>query len=287
MAPRTISQIAGEHALAREAKKDTFAREEQAVVNTTKRALDELRSQHIEQAAARGQGRSTFQDAIFAKKEADVFSNLSAQFANARTQEVLKENQFERDIIKSAIGTDNESRLLAQKGLQDISLEQEKGSQGLLLTGEKGLQDRLSLADQSQAALTQLEKSQQGDRALVTAQGEQQRLSQTSAANDKLGLLSKEAENRTNEINLQYENEVKLLNEKYARIRENLPFELSEKAKYEKEVLEAELRIQREAKLVDTVIQSTIGYILGNLDAEGGLGSGLKNILDDLGKNIF
>ena len=99
MAPRTISQIAGEFGLSRGATADPFSRQEAAVLDNVQKSLDELRSQNQDLSSRRGFGRSTFSDAIFAKQSGDVLSNVNVALAGARTDEALREADFERGII--------------------------------------------------------------------------------------------------------------------------------------------------------------------------------------------
>jgi len=395
---RTISQIAGEFGLSRGASADPFSQQETAVLGNVQRSLDDIRSQQLESSSARGFGRSSFTEGAFARQTADVVGQVGQQFAQGRTQEALRESDFERGIISQEIGADRASRALtettaAEQRLIGSRAEAETGLIGARgdveerLTGVRGAQERLTLADQiagesgligargeqtrqtqeaqiagessligtrgqqerqtladqiagqssisSQQAeqrLTELQRQgsieeglvgtrgqeqrqniaaqQQSSQALATTSAEQQRLTladqagfamqqtqENNAAREQLALTSGEqqrltqaesfiaqgqqiqqqADLRITEANNQFANESKLLDEKFDRIREELPFELQQKAKYEKEVLQTRLEIEREQTIIDTAIQTALSYIVGNLS-----GTGLEDMIGGL-----
>lgn len=353
MAPRTISQIAGEFGLARGATSDPFAQQETAVLSNIQRSLDDIRSNAEEAAAAKGFGRSSFTEGVIGRKEADVFGQVGAQFAQARTADALAEKQFERGIISEELGADRASRALtesvfAEKELigartageadligargveqrttladqiagqaslsaqQATQREQEIQQQQAAETGligtrsaskideiqaqavsssqlitKEAQEKRLTLAEQSEAAIDQINAAAQGREELAVTSGEQARLTQAENYIEQGKIVEQQAQARINEINANFEKESQILTQRFDRIREDLPFELQQKAKYEKEVLEKKLEVTREQQMIDTVIQTSLSYVLGNLSTEGGVGTGLTNILDDLAKDIL
>lgn len=353
MAPRTISQIAGEFGLARGSAGDPFAQQETAVLGNISRSLEDIRSQQLEGAQARGFGRSSFTEGAFARQTADVVGQVGQQFAQARTQEALRETGFERDIISQELGADRQIRFLGEQTAAEQELIGSRAQAETGLIGARGVEQRATLADQlsgerelsalqaqqrlteqaaggaletqfieargaeqraaiqeqtaaqeqltrlgaqeerqtleqrSQSALEQLNVSNIARQQLAETTGEQQRLTQAESFAQQGQILQQQAAVRTQEINLQFENDLAALDARFDRIRADLPFELEQKALYQKEILEKQLQVQREQKIVDTAIQTSLNYVLGNLSTEGGLGSGLAGILDDLAGDIL
>lgn len=268
---RTISQIAGEFGLARGAAGDPFAAQEEAVLKNVQQSLADIRSQQLESAAARGFGRSSFTEGAFARQTADVLGQVGQQFAQARTQEALAERQFERGLISEQLGADVQSRLLQQQSQQRL---EELGAQAGFetgLIGERAAQQRLTLQEQISGELSTLRES-----------GEQARLTQQERFQGEQGIIAQQAQIRADEINLKFDNELEALNARFDRIRQDLPFELEQKARFEKEVLQKKLEVQREQQLIDTVIQTSLNYLLGNLRGADGITGGLSNVLEDI-----
>lgn len=145
---RTISQIAGEFGLTRNATKDPFASQEKAVTEQIKRQLAEQQSRQLESASARGLGRSTFTEALLAQQSGDVLGRVGSEFAKARTQEALRENDFQRDIIRDQLGADIENRLIGDRGEQDRLTLTQQLLGGTKQIQERGNQDRQTLAQQ-------------------------------------------------------------------------------------------------------------------------------------------
>lgn len=360
MAPRTISQIAGEFGLARGASSDPFSRQEAAVLENVQRSLSENRSRAEELAARKGFGRSTFSEGLFEKQAGDVLSNVNVALSRARTDEALREADFERGIIAQELGADRQSRLLQEQTAAETSLigargeqqrstladqilgnvelarvqaEEARATQAQQISGEAGLigargaeerltlqgrgdveaelirargaqdilaiearqasskelitqeaeQKRKTIQEQSRLAFEQLKESNAAQERLAITTGQQQRLTQAESYIEKNKAIQLQSQNRIAEINLQYQNDLKAMNERFDRIRADLPFELQEKAKYEKDVLNTQLNIIREQKLTDTVIQTTLSYLLSNFESLGGIGNiGGLSILGDL-----
>jgi hypothetical protein len=353
MAPRTISQIAGEFGLARGAASDPFAQQETAVLSNVQRTLEDIRSNAEETASAKGFGRSSFTEGVIQRKEADVFGQVGAQFAQARTADALAEKQFERGIISEELGADRSSRALTESVFAEKELigaratsetgligargaeqrttladqiagqaslstqqasqreqeiqQQQAAESGLIgtrssasideiqakavsssqLITQEAQEKRLTLADQSAAAIEQINAAAQGREALAVTGGEQARQTQAENYIEQGKIVNQQAQARLDEINANFEKESQLLTERFDRIRADLPFELQQKARYEKEILEKELEVRREQNMIDTVIQTSLSYVLGNLSTEGGIGTGLANILDDLAGDLF
>jgi len=364
VAPRTISQIAGEFGLSRGAAADPFSQQETAVLSNVQRSLDDIRSQQLESDSARGFGRTTFSEGIFARKEADVLGQVGAQFAQARTTEALRESDFERRIITDEIGADRssraltestaaETRLIGARGDVETDLIGARGDIETDLIGARGAETRTTLADQisgesaiasqqaeqrltelerqkdvetdlisargaesragtaaqisgqkelttlsaqekrttisDQAgfALEQLQQQTQAREALARTAGQEQRLTQSENFIEQGKQLTQQAQINQDLANTQFENETALLDAKFDRIRSELPFELEQKAKFEKEILKTQLEVIREQKIIDTVLQVSLGYITSNLATPGGIGSKVLDVADDLVSNIL
>lgn len=262
---RTISQIAGEFGLARSADTDPFQKQEEAVRANVQRSLADSRSQQLESQAARGLGRSSFTEGLFARKEADVMGQVESQFAQTRLNEELQERQFERGIISEELGADRQSRLIGEQSQATIGQIQAEGEQ-----------KRLSLQDQAQYALEQLNIANEARQQDIVASGGQQRLTQEESFLQQQQLLQDKTQAEILQVNERYDNEIRLMNEKYDRLRTELPFELQQRAEYEKEILREELEVRREQNLIDATIGASLNYILGNLGSSQGI-SGLTN----------
>jgi len=116
---RTLTQIQGEYGLNQDAEADPFKNLEESVLSNVDKMLQERESARQEMDAAKGFGRSTFHDAISAKQEGDVISQVGTQFAQARQQDALAQRQMERTITQAAVGHDLEvSKIEEQSRIQ-------------------------------------------------------------------------------------------------------------------------------------------------------------------------
>lgn len=355
MAPRTISQIAGEFGLARGANADPFSQQEQSVLGNVQRSLEEIRSQQLESAAARGFARSSFTEGAFARQTEGVVGQVGQQFAQARTQEALREKDFERGIIESQLGADIKTRLFGEQvkgetqligargGQERLTLAQQlAGEERLIgtraqeetgLIGERGQQRigeitaqagvqaalsaqeseqrtteqrlgfqeqqqasqalattqaeerRITLADQSRFALEQLQEQQVGREKLAGVTGTEQRLTQAESFAQQGQQLTQQAGIRLNEIQQTFDNDILRLNARFDRIRADLPFELEQKAIFEKDVLIKELEVRRDQKMIDNIIQTTVAFAMSNFNTTvqgaGDLAAGLLNLFNN------
>lgn len=324
MAPRTITEIQGEYGLTQGATGDAFSQQEAKVLDTVKTALSDIRSQQLESAAARGFARSSFTEGAFAKQAGDVVGQVGVEFARARTEEELRQRQFERGIVGQAVASDLETGLTRVRGEEQrlgIGAQAEAEAGLIPLRGE---QQRLTLADQlageqqllekrteAQRSLTeaQIEAQTAAEKQLITSRGEESRLSlqaQTEAERQLIGergtetrltqaenflqqgqLLEQQAQIKREQITQDYENQRALLDQKYDRIIESLPFELQQKAIYQKEILETQLEIQREQKLIDATVQTAISYTMEKLKSLTGLAGDLGSTAMDVYSDIF
>ncbi len=198
MAPRTISQIAGEFGLTQGAASDPFARSEEATLNVISKSLADLRSQITEEQAARGFGRSSFTEGIAAQREADVLAKTGVSFAQARTAEDLRQRDFERGIIGQAVTADIQTGqiLPAQTAAERELITARAGAEtGLIgaragaeesLIGARGTEQRTTLAQQiageEQLATVKAEQARQtlaqqisGEQELVAQRAQEQR----------------------------------------------------------------------------------------------------------------
>jgi hypothetical protein len=184
--PRTISQIAGEFGLARGASGDPFLQQEQAVLSNIQGTLEQLRSQEQERAQATGFGRSSFTEGLIKQQEADILSNIGTEFARSRTEEALRERDFERGIVREQLGADIQSRLLG---------EQTQAETGLI--GTRGAQERQTLAQQisGEERLAQVrgEQARDVELAAIEARGQEQRQTLTQQIAGQAGLSEQEA----------------------------------------------------------------------------------------------
>jgi len=198
---RTISQISGEFGLSRGATADPFSKQEAAVLSNVQRSLQDIRSQQLESESGRGFGRSSFADAAFSRQAEGVVGQVGQQFAQARTQEQLAENQFQRNIIGQQVGADVSSRLLgeqtaaeqqligsrgAEQRLTDIAGVEARTASEQQLIGARGSDTRQTLAQQiagqqdlsaqqAQQQLGQLEAATQAETGLIGARAESQK----------------------------------------------------------------------------------------------------------------
>ena len=177
MAPRTISQIAGEFGLSRGATSDPFSRQETAVLSNIQRSLDDIRSQQLESSSARGFGISSFTEGAFARQTADIIGDVGAQFAQARTQEALREADFERGIISEELGADRASRALRERTAAETGLIGVRTGAESDLISARGQQERATLAEQIA-----------GQERLAEIQGAEQRLTQEQRIGGELAL---------------------------------------------------------------------------------------------------
>ena len=202
MAPRTISQIAGELNINRNATPDPFSQEEQAVLKNVKRTLENLRSVSESQSAAKGFGRSTFEEGIRAQQEADVLGQTAAQFARGRTQEALAERQFERGLIGQEAAADIEGRLIGERAQAETGL-----------IGARGTEQRLTLADQIAADVAARERGAELEAERIGLAGEEQRLTLADQLAGQRGLSSQQAQQQLTQLKAQQTGQERLVSQ--------------------------------------------------------------------------
>lgn len=409
MAPRTMSQIAGEFGLSRNSTADPFAKSEQATLDIISQQLSEFRSQAVESQSARGFGRSTFDEAVLRRQETDVLGQVGSQFAQARTTDDLRERDFERGLltrgIEADITTDQllpaqtaaereligarggeqrltladqlagdtqltelrgdiESGLLDTRGDQSISqiqeqvigeeqligtrgeeqrttlaaqlagtesqIAQEAGERrttaefqselvrGLLpdqtaseqaliesrgaeqrqgitaqaaaespLISQRGEEQRLTLQDQIAGSLEQVQADIAGKLELTSAGGVEDRLTVAERFQQEGFLSTQRSVERINEINADATNKLTELRERFSIMRESLPEELRLKADAEVRVLEKQIEVEREATIIDMVINTTVGYMASIFSTGTTLAEASNKIIDDAANLLF
>jgi RNA-binding protein YhbY len=221
---RTITQIQGEYGLNQNAEDDPFKNLEESVLSNVDKMLQERESARIEMDAAKGFGRSTFHDAISAKQEGDVISQVGTQFAQARQQDALAQRQMERTITQAAVGHDldvskmeEQSRIQQEqyKTHEEIYADRALGEQMKLFSQEKsnmlqniksqfdaGELDEAEYFEQSQVAISQLATQQKEALEQARVDG---RISSSTALDRQMSLVEHE-----------YVERLKLMNEDFA-----------------------------------------------------------------------
>jgi len=81
---RTINEIAGSYGLSYNADNSPVSTAEQSVLDSVKRAVDQMKSISTESAAGRGMGRSSFTEGYQALQEKDLYAGALSDIAQNR-----------------------------------------------------------------------------------------------------------------------------------------------------------------------------------------------------------